>query len=383
MVPRCVSTPDDQILGQFEGMMIQWFHRDGIHWTFHIPSPWRDGASCSTTEKSVFFHRFCQNLSSKFVRSAVVLLCCTILKIATSTKCQELELRGRFYKQAIKAIKDQCYFDIANATYTMCHYICWSGHGRDELPKHFNGFLGAYDKLVTSTSNDEILASVKVLYGDLLNLLNDGRYGADQTPLDRVASGNIRQLLATTTRAVDAGDTSAPCQWNAEIRFQLLRMLLNHDTTMRWFKGANYPEMELVIATAKSHLRALDPIFRSTLYPLLMEQLQMLGCPPFRDENRLTFVVNAIRKNGPWGSWWSLFFRGHFYYLLCILLFEEHVTMEDVGVQAVDSAWTICRFVAVDTMSTVFDYNYCCLQMHALFLAGVILADFHLQDGIS
>ena len=262
----------------------------------------------------------------------------------------------------------------------MCHYICWSGRCWKELCKHFNAFLVAYQKLVTSTSNEEI-ASLKVLYCDLLNLLNAGRCGRlpDETPLGRVAFNNIPQFLELSNRAVNLGDTVGLCQLNAEIRFQLLRMLLNYDTTRQLFEIGSYQERELVIITAKCHLQSLKRIFQSTSYWLLLEELQILGYPPFCED--LTFIANSIHMIGSSDAWWPFFFWGHIFFLLCFLLFEVQITIDDFDI--VESALMIYCLIAIDSRSNSFHYAYYCLQMHALFLAGLILVELRLPDGIS
>jgi hypothetical protein len=262
----------------------------------------------------------------------------------------------------------------------MCLYSDW-----DEIPKHFNGFLAAYEKLVTSTDADEV-ASLEVLYANLLQSFHHFAFGIprDETLLAHLASGNIARLIASTSRAVDLGDTIGPCSWSAEIRFQLLSMLLHHERT----QISSYLDRGLVLRAVNHHLRSLSGTFQSASCHLLLEQLQVLGDPPFQDTELLNSVFNFLRWDKASTSWSSFLLRSCVFYLLSALLFEGQCTMANVEFPVVEAALTICRILAVRISRAAYNpIPYSIgrpgLENRAIFLAGLILAELRLPDGIS
>ena len=379
IVPRQVPTPDDDVLSPFEGMMIQWFHRNGLDWYYGFNYEcfifeWRD----LPRPRSTLYYRFGPKLSSKVVRNAVILLGGLFQGGWANQRCQELEFRGQFYCHAIQAINNNCYADIAYASYTMCRYAIGRDAGWGEIPQHFNGFLAAYEKLVTSTDDDEV-AYLQVLYACLLNFFNICAYCIPcvETVLAHLASGNIARFIASTSRAVDLGDTIVPCERSAEIRFQLLEMLLYHETA----RMSSYPDRGLVLRAVRHHLRSLSRSFQSASCHLLLERLQVLGDPPFKDPEHLTPLIDLLCLDKDSRRWSYFLLHSCFFYLLSAVLFEGQCTVENFEFPVLEAALMICRIVTV-RMLTPYSTSRG-LETRAIFLAGLVLAELRLPDGIS
>jgi len=383
IVPPEVPTADDEVLSQFEGMVLQWFHRSNLYWYWHndsihyfLPASFRNSSTDPTT---FLYGRYGPKLSSKVVRDAAILLCSHFQEGWASDKFRELEFRGQFYNHAIEAINNNCYADIAYASYMMCRYVLNRGGSWEEISKHFSGFLVAYEKLVTSTDNDAEGLSLKMLYANLLRCLNYETFyrpndPPDETVLDHLASGDIARLIASTSRAGDLGDLVGICEWSAEIRFQLLEMLLNHETTKQIFRSWSYPERESVLRAVRHHLRSLSRTLRSAFCNLLLEQFQVLGRPPFEPS---ISVTNSVLIDGASKHWISFLSSSCTFYLLSTVLFEGQSVMDDLEFPVIEAAFTICRIVAVDRPGRLFAEGL------ALFLAGLTLAELRLPDGIS
>ena len=261
------------------------------------------------------------------------------------------------------------------------------GDGWREIPKHFSGFLAAYENLVTSTDNDAEVLSLKILYANLLRHLNFRIYyqchPPDETVLTYIASGNIARLIASTTRAVDLGDTIGSCERSAEIRIQLLQMLLHHEIATQMLGSASYSEGELVLRAVKHHLHSLSRTFQSASCHLLLAQLQILGPPPFSDKEVFLSVTNLVLIDEFRGCWSCILLRSCAYYLLSTVLFEGQCVNNNFEFPVVEAALTICRIVAVHMEASLFHDWYAYVVCPALLLAGLTLAELRLPDGIS
>ena len=366
--------------------MVQWFQHFGTHLysdlgcSLWIWPPLR-------RSESFVFRRFGLNITSKVVRYAVILLG-SLRMVSSRNIFRELELRDKFYNHAIKAIENNCSADILYASYAMCYTQGLSN--LEEQPKHFFGFLTAYQKLITSSCSNEIV-ELKGLYRNLLWLsvnwlsafdrkLHRRRHASDKTVLALLAHGNIAEFISLTTRTVELGDSNGQCVQTAGIRLELLHMLLDHEATQQFLKVESYHERSLVIQAAKNHLQSLRLIFRSSSWLSALQTLQLMGAPPFNDWDRLHAFTNArVDERLMWPSIW----RSCLFYLLDYMLFDGAPT-DTFEFTPAEAALTICRLVAISTSIRDYaPYIGHVLRSRALFLAGLVLSELHLQDGIS
>jgi len=388
--------PDEDVLSPFESMIIQYFHTIASDWIFG--SFLKLCTIGDSSPKAFVIRRFGLNLTSKAVRHAAMLGSVGVMRILGRPDplvpgFREIEeLRGQFYKHAIAAVKGNCYVEILYASYMMCRFgglnCKW-----EETSKHFNGFLIAFEKLITLMPSGE-LESLKVLYASVLGDLNivpplprvGWTHWQHISTLTRLTSGNLSDLICALMRAADLAETRATCEWTAEIRLQLLQLFLGHETVNPVSNFDAYDERGLLIQASRCQLRSLSLHFESPSWQLFLHNLRSLGIPPFRE-------VNSQFEKPPSATLAQIatLLRTCSVNLTHITLFGE-APSDTFQFGEVESALTVCRIIALvdnaqvypsPSMQVVHKLSFRRCRIPALFLAGLILSEFNLREGIS
>jgi len=364
-----MSAPDREVLSPFEGTRLQWFFETAhVHffeyWDYYYfgiglgqrPLVWK------LTE------HLGPQLSSKVVRSALLLMCLSYKRnhwAGENPIDLESSLRARFKKDTIESINCNRYAEIVHGTFCMCVYHFERGEPA-LFAKHFYGFLGAYEKFVTLTTDEEAI-SVKSLYSQLLSRMTPTyvRHFKYHIP-PKLASDDISRFISRTTRTVDLGQIKAPCCWDQALRYQLLYTLLWDGTRAQRLQ--NVTERILMIQTIKHHLLSLSLTLQTKACQRDLERLQLLGSPPLHG-------AKISIKN------YAFITRFCFFYLHFVLLFDKRLEMDSLGFSTIEIALTTCGLIAccsdwTEESSSHFGFY----EFRALFCARLILSELCLWD---
>lgn len=377
-IPREPFTPTDQTLSSFDGLYMQFYWCTSGLWFDLINDGMTDAklplALCAA-------RRFGPHISSKLVRASVLVY--SSFRKERKLSYLGMQYLAQFYQSAKEAIDRESYVELAYACYAMCLYeMAYRRRFSEDFAKHANGFLisvqNMMDKCTLTAEEYKVMSRAYKMINQATHLtssrwhFNDNWLVFAGVCLERLESATFR--LLNSTEAVHP--VRDPSIWipkshhllRAEENVYRIYKLFLRLTTMQRSRIKEYSlDWFETVARIQYYLNALwEIISQPQIHESQTPKLFLLK------DQITTFLGDKFT-----GQLLTLYYIFQLQYLLLV---EEW--SDSACVDAIKTSTAICRLYPSPHEPTYPEYEIRYIVNRGLLVAGLVIAESRIIDGI-